>query len=87
MPIYNFVTHRREERTVSMYGANVLIFEGILSFHNKQVGGTMARLRCQVLRLKKNPYVLSDVGKFIRIFKNLPQNLFKKCQRLPTGLN
>ena len=38
VPIYNFVTHRREEKTVSMYGANVLIFEGILSFHNKQVG-------------------------------------------------
>ena len=25
----------------------------------------------------KIPYVLSDVGKFIRIFKNLPQNLVK----------
>ena len=37
VPIYNFVTHRREEKTVSMYGANVLIFEGILSFHNKEV--------------------------------------------------
>ena len=37
VPIYNFVTHRREEKTMSMYGANVLIFEGILSFHNKQV--------------------------------------------------
>ncbi len=37
VPIYNFVSHRRENKTVSMYGANVLIFEGILAFHNKQV--------------------------------------------------
>jgi len=37
VPIYNFVTHRRETKTVSMYGANVLIFEGILAFHDKEV--------------------------------------------------
>ena len=35
VPIYNFVTHRRETKTTSMYGANVLIFEGILAFHDK----------------------------------------------------
>ncbi len=37
VPIYNFVTHRRDPKSVSMYGANVLIFEGILAFHNKEV--------------------------------------------------
>lgn len=37
VPIYNFVTHRRESKTTSMYGANVLIFEGILAFHNQEV--------------------------------------------------
>jgi len=37
VPIYNFVTHRRETKTTSMYGANVLIFEGILAFHDKEV--------------------------------------------------
>jgi uridine kinase len=37
VPVYNFVTHRRESKTVSMYGANVLVFEGILAFHNKKV--------------------------------------------------
>ena len=37
VPIYNFVTHRRESKTVSMYGANVLIFEGILAFHSSEV--------------------------------------------------
>ena len=37
VPIYNFVTHRREERMVPMYGANVIIFEGIFAFHDKKV--------------------------------------------------
>jgi len=33
VPIYNFINHRREAKSVSMYGADVLIFEGILAFH------------------------------------------------------
>jgi len=37
VPIYNFVTHRREAKTVSMYGANVIIFEGILAFHMEEI--------------------------------------------------
>jgi uridine kinase len=28
---------RREAKTVSMYGANVIIFEGILAFHNEDI--------------------------------------------------
>ncbi|CAL7943393.1 unnamed protein product [Xylocopa violacea] len=37
VPIYNFVTHRRENRTKTMYGANVIIFEGIFTFYNVDV--------------------------------------------------
>ncbi|XP_065212106.1 uridine-cytidine kinase-like 1 [Planococcus citri] len=37
VPIYNFVTHKREARTKTMYGANVVVFEGILAFHNPEV--------------------------------------------------
>jgi len=37
VPIYNFVTHRREAKTVSMYGANVIVFEGILAFHDEKI--------------------------------------------------
>ncbi|CAG9771126.1 unnamed protein product [Ceutorhynchus assimilis] len=37
VPIYNFMTHSRENRTKTMYGANVIIFEGILTFHNLKV--------------------------------------------------
>ena len=28
IPIYNFTTHSREEETKTIYGANVIIFEG-----------------------------------------------------------
>lgn len=37
VPIYNFVTHQREIATKTMYGANVIIFEGILVFHSQEV--------------------------------------------------
>ncbi|XP_034831323.1 uridine-cytidine kinase-like 1 isoform X1 [Maniola hyperantus] len=37
VPIYNYVTHSRENRTKTMYGANVIIFEGILAFYNTEV--------------------------------------------------
>ncbi|RXG58035.1 Uridine-cytidine kinase-like 1 [Armadillidium vulgare] len=35
VPIYNFLTHRREARTKPIHGANVVIFKGILSFYSK----------------------------------------------------
>lgn len=37
VPIYNFVTHARETNTKTMYGANVIIFEGILVFHSPEI--------------------------------------------------
>ena len=30
----------------------------------------------------KIPFVLSDVGIFIKIFKNQPQKILQKCQRV-----
>lgn len=37
VPSYNFVTHARDKRTKAMYGANVIICDGILLFANKQL--------------------------------------------------
>lgn len=37
VPVYNFVTHARETATKTMYGANVIIFEGILVFHSAEI--------------------------------------------------
>ncbi|KAI9478285.1 MAG: uridine kinase family-domain-containing protein [Benjaminiella poitrasii] len=41
IPIYNFATHSREEKTTTIYGANVIIFEGILAFHDKRIRDMM----------------------------------------------
>uniref|UniRef100_T1IYR8 Uridine kinase n=1 Tax=Strigamia maritima TaxID=126957 RepID=T1IYR8_STRMM len=37
VPIYNFTTHAREEKMKTMYGANVIIFEGIMTFFNDEL--------------------------------------------------
>lgn len=37
IPIYNFKTHSREKNKVNIYGANVVIFEGIMSFAHRAV--------------------------------------------------
>ncbi len=37
VPVYNFVTHSREVNSKTMYGANVIIFEGIFTFHHLEV--------------------------------------------------
>lgn len=37
VPIYDFVTHSRVKDTVTMYGANVIIFEGILAFCSQAI--------------------------------------------------
>jgi len=34
IPVYDFVTHSRLKQTTSVYGADVIILEGILIFHN-----------------------------------------------------
>lgn len=37
VPVYNFTTHSREKHCQTMYGATVLILEGILSFYNQTI--------------------------------------------------
>ncbi|CAJ0579566.1 unnamed protein product, partial [Mesorhabditis spiculigera] len=37
VPVYSFVTHSREKTGKMMYGADILIFEGILAFHKEEI--------------------------------------------------
>jgi uridine kinase len=37
IPIYNFTTHSRESHQKTIYGANVVIFEGIMAFATKEL--------------------------------------------------
>lgn len=41
VPIYDFTTHARKAQTITMYGANVIIFEGILSFATQRLRDLM----------------------------------------------
>lgn len=41
VPIYNFSTHAREEKTTTIYGANVIIFEGIFALYDKRIRDMM----------------------------------------------
>ncbi|KAJ6661394.1 hypothetical protein lerEdw1_015022 [Lerista edwardsae] len=37
IPVYDFVSHSRKEETVTVYPADVVLFEGILAFYNQEV--------------------------------------------------
>nr|XP_020473994.1 uridine-cytidine kinase 2-B [Monopterus albus] len=37
IPVYNFVTHSREEEFVTVYPADVVLFEGILIFYSQEI--------------------------------------------------
>ncbi|XP_037023264.2 uridine-cytidine kinase 2 isoform X1 [Artibeus jamaicensis] len=39
IPVYDFVSHSRKEETVTVYPADVVLFEGILAFYLKEVRG------------------------------------------------
>lgn len=41
VPIYDFQTHSRQKETKRVYGASVVIFEGIMTFHNKAIRDLM----------------------------------------------
>ncbi len=37
VPIYDFKSHSRSKDTITMYGANVIVFEGILAFATPEI--------------------------------------------------
>lgn len=41
VPVYNFTTHSREKEQKTMYGADVIIFEGILSLYHPDINALM----------------------------------------------
>eukprot|EP00123_Amoebidium_parasiticum_P021063 comp60933_c0_seq1/m.47879 comp60933_c0_seq1/g.47879 ORF comp60933_c0_seq1/g.47879 comp60933_c0_seq1/m.47879 type:complete len:482 (-) comp60933_c0_seq1:80-1525(-) len=41
LPVYDFSTHSRLAKQQTMYGANVIIFEGIMSFHTAEMRDLM----------------------------------------------
>ncbi|XP_066250007.1 uridine-cytidine kinase-like 1 [Euwallacea similis] len=70
VPIYNFVTHSRENRTKTMYGANVIIFEGILTFHSPKVN--------EMLDLK----IFVDTDADVRLARRLKRDITQRGRDL-----
>lgn len=70
VPIYDFMTHSRENRTKTMYGANVIIFEGILAFHNPEV--------LKMLDMK----IFVDADADIRLARRLSRDITKRGRDL-----
>lgn len=41
IPVYDFSLHARADKTTSIYGANVIIFEGIYALYDKRIRDLM----------------------------------------------
>jgi len=66
VPVYNFKTHNREKHKKTIYGANVVIFEGILAFADK--------LLLEMLDMK----VFVDTDADVRLARRLKRDI---CER------
>lgn len=70
VPIYNFITHSREAKSKTMYGANVIIFEGILTFYNDAI--------CKLLDMK----VFVDTDSDIRLARRMSRDITQRGRDL-----
>ncbi|XP_076319902.1 uridine-cytidine kinase-like 1 isoform X2 [Tachypleus tridentatus] len=70
VPIYNFVTHSREKRMKTMYGANVIIFEGILCFAHKGL--------LEIMDMK----IFIDTDSDIRLVRRLKRDIMNRGRDL-----
>ncbi|XP_068135910.1 uridine-cytidine kinase-like 1 isoform X4 [Hyperolius riggenbachi] len=66
VPVYDFTTHSRRKDWKTVYGANVVIFEGILSFANKEL--------LKLLDMK----VFVDTDSDIRLVRRLKRDITER---------
>ncbi|XP_061900811.1 uridine-cytidine kinase-like 1 isoform X1 [Entelurus aequoreus] len=66
VPVYNFTTHCRRKEWKTVYGANVVIFEGILAFANKEL--------LKLLDMK----VFVDTDSDIRLIRRLKRDVSQR---------
>ncbi|XP_047008024.1 uridine-cytidine kinase-like 1 isoform X2 [Ictalurus punctatus] len=70
VPVYDFTTHSRRKEWKTVYGANVVIFEGILSFANKEL--------LKLLDMK----VFVDTDSDIRLVRRLKRDISERGRDL-----
>ncbi|XP_030261504.1 uridine-cytidine kinase-like 1 isoform X1 [Sparus aurata] len=66
VPVYNFTSHSRRKEWKTVYGANVVIFEGILAFANKEL--------LKLLDMK----VFVDTDSDIRLIRRLKRDISQR---------
>ncbi|XP_074847683.1 uridine-cytidine kinase-like 1 isoform X4 [Carettochelys insculpta] len=66
VPVYDFTTHSRRKEWKTIYGANVVVFEGILSFANKEL--------LKLLDMK----VFVDTDSDIRLVRRLQRDILER---------
>uniref|UniRef100_H9GIC4 Uridine-cytidine kinase n=1 Tax=Anolis carolinensis TaxID=28377 RepID=H9GIC4_ANOCA len=66
VPVYDFTTHSRRKEWKIIYGANVIVFEGILAFANKEL--------LQLLDMK----VFVDTDSDIRLVRRLKRDIMER---------
>ncbi|CAF1472367.1 unnamed protein product [Adineta ricciae] len=70
IPLYNFTTHSRESHTKILYGASVVIFEGILSFASKEI--------LEILDMK----IFVDTDADIRLARRLERDISERGREI-----
>jgi len=75
VPIYDFQTHSRQKETKRVYGASVVIFEGIMTFHNKAIRDLM------------DMKVFVDTESDIRLARRLMRDISQRGRQLADVLN
>ena len=63
IPVYDFSTHSRRTETVTKYGANVIVFEGIFTFATQEL--------CDLMDLK----IFVDEDADVRLARRLKVSL------------
>lgn len=74
VPIYNFSTHSREHYSKTVYGANVVIFEGIMAFATKEI--------IDLMDLK----IFVDTDADIRLSRRLKRDISERNRTLASVL-
>ncbi len=74
IPIYNFTTHSREKQQKTIYGANVVIFEGIMTFVNKEL--------LELMDIK----IFVDTDADIRLARRLKRDIVERARSIDSVL-
>uniref|UniRef100_A0A672I7S9 Uridine-cytidine kinase n=1 Tax=Salarias fasciatus TaxID=181472 RepID=A0A672I7S9_SALFA len=71
VPVYDYTTHRRRREWKTLYGATVVVFEGILAFSNKEL--------LQLLDMK----VFVDTDSDVRLVRRLQRDIRHRGRHVP----